>query len=75
MSETPDKLVKEAHKGQVVYHISREATAIEAREKPEKKSGKVERANSILLSEPQGFGKGSLYWILYTPALVLLEKH
>jgi transposase len=37
MSETLDKLVKEAHEGKVVYHVSRDSTAIEAREKVEKK--------------------------------------
>ncbi|MDR1316531.1 MAG: hypothetical protein LBK13_06620 [Spirochaetales bacterium] len=37
MSETLDKLVKEAHEGKVVYHVSRDSTAVEAREKLEKK--------------------------------------
>jgi hypothetical protein len=40
MSGTPDRLAKEAHAGQVVYHASRDSTAIEAREKAHKKAGK-----------------------------------
>jgi transposase len=40
MSGTLDRLVKEAHAGQVVYHVSRDSTAIEAREKAHKKAGK-----------------------------------
>jgi transposase len=39
MGETLDTPVKEAHPGQVVYHVSRDWTAIEAWEKPQKKSG------------------------------------
>ncbi|MDR3171378.1 MAG: transposase [Treponema sp.] len=37
MKETLDKLVLKAHAGQVVYHVSRDSTAIEAQKK-EKKS-------------------------------------
>jgi transposase len=43
MSETLDALVKEAHAGQVVYHVSRDSTAREAREKPQKKEKKRRR--------------------------------
>jgi hypothetical protein len=32
MNETLDRLVKEAQAGQVVYHVSLDSTAIEARE-------------------------------------------
>jgi hypothetical protein len=32
ISEILDTLVKEAHEGKVVYHVSRDSTAIEARE-------------------------------------------
>jgi hypothetical protein len=40
MQEAPDKPVKEAHEGKVVYHVSGDSTAIEAREKAEKKPEK-----------------------------------
>ena len=46
MSETLDRLVIEAHTDQVVYHVSRDSTAIEAREKvpkKEQKGGKGEK--------------------------------
>jgi hypothetical protein len=38
MGETLDKLVKEAHEERVVYHVSRNSTAIEAWERVEKKA-------------------------------------
>jgi hypothetical protein len=41
MSETLDKLAIEAHADQVVYHVSRDSTAIEAREKAQKKEKKA----------------------------------
>jgi hypothetical protein len=40
MSGTLDTLVKEAHDGQTVYHVSRDWTAIEAREEPLKSLGR-----------------------------------
>jgi hypothetical protein len=43
MSETLDTLVKEAHEGKVVYHASRDSTAIEAREKEEKAEKKEKK--------------------------------
>jgi transposase len=43
MRETPDAPVKEAHSGQVVYHVSRDSTATDGREKPQKKSKKGEK--------------------------------
>jgi hypothetical protein len=43
MSETPDTLVKDARRGRTVYHVSRDSTAIEAREKAEKKPRKEEK--------------------------------
>jgi hypothetical protein len=43
MSGTPDRLVKEAHAGQAVYHGSRDSTATDAREKPLKKPGKADK--------------------------------
>jgi hypothetical protein len=36
MNETLDRLMKEARSGQAVYHVGRDSTAIEAREKPQK---------------------------------------
>jgi transposase len=44
MSETLDALVKDAHQGRVVYHVSRDSTAIEVRKKAEKKHQKEEKA-------------------------------
>jgi transposase len=46
MSETLDTLVKEAHEGKVVYHESRDSTAIEAREK-ERKEGEKGRRRGV----------------------------
>ena len=43
MSGTLDRLVKEAHTGQVVYNVSRDSTAIQARENAEKKPRKEEK--------------------------------
>jgi transposase len=43
MGETPDTLVKDAHRGRTVYHVSRDSAAIEAREKAEKKPRKEEK--------------------------------
>jgi hypothetical protein len=40
MGETLDNLVKEGHEGKVVYQVSRGSTAIEGREKAEKKAKK-----------------------------------
>jgi hypothetical protein len=43
MGETPDALVKDAHRGRTVYHIPVDSTATEAREKAEKKPRKEEK--------------------------------
>jgi transposase len=53
MSETLDRLVKEAHAGQVVYHVSRDSTAIEAREKAEKKLKKEEKEEKKVRGRPK----------------------
>jgi transposase len=53
MSETLDRLVKEAHTGQAVYHVSRDSTAIEAREKPHKKPKKRERQDQKRCGRPK----------------------
>jgi hypothetical protein len=39
LEQTPDGMVSMAHKGRVVYHVNRDSTAIEAREKVVKKRG------------------------------------
>jgi hypothetical protein len=44
MSETLDTLVKTAHAGKAVYHVSRDSMAIEAREKPQKKEKRQKAA-------------------------------
>jgi transposase len=55
MSETLDTLVKEAREGKVVYQVSRDSTAVEAREKPRKRrrrsgAGGPKRGKSALQS-------------------------
>jgi transposase len=53
MRETLDRLVKEAHSGQVVYHVSRDSTAIEGREKPRKKPEKPEKVERKRRGRPK----------------------
>jgi transposase len=53
MSETLDRLVKEAHAGKAVYHVSRDSTAIEAREKPHKKPKKGEKKEKKRRGRPK----------------------
>jgi transposase len=51
MNETLDTLVKTAYKGKTVYHISRDSTAIEAREKAVKKE--VEKKEKMRPGRPK----------------------
>jgi transposase len=53
MSGTLDTMVKEAHAGQAVYHVIRDSTAIEAREKPLKKPGKAEKKGKKRRGRPK----------------------
>jgi transposase len=53
MSETLDILVKEAHAGQVVYHVSRDSTVIEWREKPQKKRRGRPKKGEIRPGKPE----------------------
>jgi transposase len=53
MSETLDTLVKKAHAGKAVYHVSRDSTAIEAREKVEKKAEKGEKKEKKRRGRPK----------------------
>ncbi len=51
-SKLPEKiheiLVKKAHEEVIIYNVSRDSTAIEAREKPEKKENKAEKKKKML---------------------------
>ena len=53
MKDTLDCLVIEAHKGQVVYHVSRDSTAIEAREKAAKKPPQAEKKEKKRRGRPK----------------------
>jgi transposase len=53
MGEALDKLVKDAHEGKVVYHVSRDSTAIEGREKVEKKERGEEKRGKKQRGRPR----------------------
>jgi hypothetical protein len=53
MSETLDTLVRDAHRGRTVYHVSRDSTAIEAREKVKKKPRKEEKKEKKRRGRPK----------------------
>jgi transposase len=53
MSETLDKLVIQAHADQTVYHVSRDSTAIEAREKAPKKEKEPEKTEKKRRGRPR----------------------
>ena len=58
MKEALDKLVKEAHAGRVVYHVSRDSTAIDAREKAQKKPPREEKKEKKRRGRPK---KGEIW--------------
>jgi transposase len=53
MSETLEAVVKEAHAGQVVYHVSRDSTAIEGREKAKRKEKEEEKKEKKRRGRPK----------------------
>jgi transposase len=59
MEETLDKLVKEVHEGRVVYHVSRDSTAIEARERVDKEGKRGRERGEKAAWEAEKGGKAA----------------